>query len=651
MFRILVLILALFPVSVMAQQLLRGDEPEWALPVELPQASADLVAQSTGGVAFLLADDHLHWNGDVQLAFYRVASTVTDRAGLEMAASINQDFDPTSETLTLTRLQVRRGDRVIDLKAQVVPDIFRRERNLDAGIIDGSLTAHLTVPDLRVGDTVDYSFVLERRPLVPGDTLGGVRSLEFSVPVALTRVVVDWPQGKPLYVSPMPDRVDYHLRYVGDIAQHEWLRRDHVPPPEETDTAVGHSTEAVMQFSGFADWGPLSAALSPYYAKDYPLTPEWEAKVAVIKAAYPDDGARAIAALRLVQNEIRYVGLLVGAGGYYARLPQQVIAEGFGDCKGKSLLLRVILHRLGIEAVPALTDIDNGALLRGDLPRLGAFDHMILRATVAGKTYWMDGTGSHEGGTLVTAVTPDYGFALPLTGADQRALEPIITGRESLWSNSTKEAFNFTLAGVFLDVTSRYGGAAANYRRYEYASRPLAEIDQGFVAFYTGRYPGIQPIRPIRIADDLVANVLETHELYMIPAPAMLEGELQKNFVFAAENFAYSLPKVQVGPRQTALDIGIRHISSHEVTIENAPILFTPPDNVRLENPGFTYSFQGKSWGPGRMQMNWAFETRQKVVQPADVAAVIRDARIVGNTTSYSWDLRQSMPENVQSAP
>ena len=46
-------------------------------------------------------------------------------------------------------------------------------------------------------------------------------------------------------------------------------------------------------------------------------------KVDQIAADHATPDARAYAALRLVQDEIRYVSLSVGAGGYFARPPDR----------------------------------------------------------------------------------------------------------------------------------------------------------------------------------------------------------------------------------------------------------------------------------------------------------------------------------------
>src|SRR3546814_20368225 len=77
----------------------------------------------------------------------------------------------------------------------------------------------------------------------------------------------------------------------------------------------------------------------------------------------------------------------------------------------------------GISARPALVSSVFGELLQDRLPTLGAFDHVIVEATIDGTDYWLDGTTAGTHIEDLADVTP-FGFALPLTagGKDLAAL-------------------------------------------------------------------------------------------------------------------------------------------------------------------------------------------------------------------------------------
>jgi transglutaminase-like putative cysteine protease len=537
-------------------------------------------------------------------------------------------------------LAIRRGDQVIDLKGKVAPQVYRRETRLEEGIIDGTLTAVVQVPDLRVGDVLDQATLLERRPMLAAGERGGSAWLEWSTPVVLSRVLVTWPEGVPLELGPLPARVSHSVTGLADgQVRHEWRREGHIPPVAEEGVPYEVIEDALLRFSDTRDWTPLMRALAPHYLADYPLPPDWEEKVATIARDHATPEARAFAALRLVQDELRYVSLSVGAGGYFARLPEEVIASGFGDCKDKSLLLRVILTRLGVKAAVALTDLDAGYGLPEELPMLGAFDHMILRATLNNGPMWMDPTGSHQGGSLRTAAEPDYGYALPLTGSGPAALERMEVTPRGTWAQEVREAYDFTLMGLVLTVETLHLTGAADSARAKWATTPVSQIGREFLDYYQTRYPGLTEAKPPRMSDDRAANRVTVVETYFLPFTALDKNGLREEFVFATEGLVSRFPDPQDRPRRLPMVVGGPWTLTHVVEVTDGPIDFEPPEDVTIANPAFDFSLSGRASEGGNMVLTWTYVPKVHAVPAELVASVLDDVRAVRDATWFSWDL------------
>jgi transglutaminase-like putative cysteine protease len=635
----LVLSFCLAALPLAAQTLTPASDPAWADIAPIPEGDATLRAEVEGGQLFLLSDHQIHWEGELKQSWNRVVAEVTDRAGLEELATIQIDFDPASDTVSLTRLMIHRGDLVIDLKDKVSPQVYRRETRLEEGIIDGTLTAVVQVPDLRVGDVLEQATLLESRPVIGAGERSGSSWLEWSTPVVLSRTSVIWPKDAPLEVGPLPDRVTYTATDLGDgTLRHDWQRKNHIPPIEEEGVPYEVIDDALLRFSDTRDWTPLTAALLPHYAKDYPLPPDWEAKVDQIAADHATPDARAFAALRLVQDEIRYVSLSVGAGGYFARPPAEVIAAGFGDCKDKSLLLRVILTRLGIAAEVALTDLDAGYGLPEELPMLGVFDHMILRATLGGRTVWMDATASHQGGGLDTATQPDYGYALPVTNGPA-ALERMEVTPEGTWAQEVHEAYDFSFMGLFLTVTTQHLTGAADDARARWATTPASQIGREYLEFYQNRYPGLTEAKPPQMTDDRAANRVTVKEHYFLPFMALDQNGLRQDFVFASTGLTDRFPAPQTRPRRLPLAVGGPWTFTHKVTVTDAPIDFIPPEEVAISNPAFDFSLKGTATEGGAMDLTWTYVPKAHAVPADQVAGVLQDIQTVDDSTWFTWDL------------
>ncbi len=149
--------------------------------------------------------------------------------------------------------------------------------------------------------------------------------------------------------------------------------------------------------------------MAPLYAKAevIPASSPLNAEVARIKALSPDPKVRAEAALTLVQDQIRYLALAMNVGGLVPATADETWSRRFGDCKGKTVLLLTLLHALGIEAQPSLVNVQLGDGLDARLPTIEMFNHVIVRATIGGKVYWLDGARRGDR-RLEDIATPPY---------------------------------------------------------------------------------------------------------------------------------------------------------------------------------------------------------------------------------------------------
>src|SRR6185369_15081757 len=67
-------------------------------------------------------------------------------------------------------------------------------------------------------------------------------------------------------------------------------------------------------------------------------------KAAEIAEQYPDKKMQLVAALRFVQDQVRYYGIEIGVNAIKPHTPDFTLRNRFGDCKDKSLLLCTLLN-------------------------------------------------------------------------------------------------------------------------------------------------------------------------------------------------------------------------------------------------------------------------------------------------------------------
>ena len=399
---------------------------DWVKPVTLDLTPSKLAKDAP--TATLQQDYQVRFQPDVTEFYYEFAVKAQTPQGLPAIGSVSLSWDPATQRLIIHKLKVLRGGKEIDYLATGPGFLtLRRETKLEAAILDGTLTATTQLEGLEVGDILDVAYTVEDAdPLMKGHaqahfglTLGPVHHAHIRAlwPASLG---VTW-----LSLSHAPEPV---VHTKGDWTEASLDRVDPVDgtPPKGAPPRFMRGPE--LQFSNFTGWPDVASVLDTEFANaeistaGSPLSEEAKA----IAARTADPKARAEAALTLVQDKIRYVLLALDGGGLKPAAADLTWSRRFADCKGKTVVLLSLLHKLGIEAEPALVSAQAGDGLEQRQPRLiGAFDHVLVRATIDGRVYWLDGTRTGDHG-LDKIRTPPFHWALPIrpSGSELIRLDP-----------------------------------------------------------------------------------------------------------------------------------------------------------------------------------------------------------------------------------
>ena len=92
-----------------------------------------------------------------------------------------------------------------------------------------------------------------------------------------------------------------------------------------------------------------------------------------------------------VSEQVRYVAVEFGIGGYQPHPALDVFRNRYRDCKDKTGLLQALLAAAGIPSYPALLSASRGVTEpAGPMP--GQFNHVITVVPIGGELLWMDPT-------------------------------------------------------------------------------------------------------------------------------------------------------------------------------------------------------------------------------------------------------------------
>jgi hypothetical protein len=261
-------------------------------------------------------------------------------------------------------------------------------------------------------------------------------------------------------------------------------------PPK--DAPPRYQWQRIAEYSDFADWDSVSRHFAPLYLKasTLPATSPLKAEARRIAATSATAFDRAAAALKLVQQDVRYIYVGLNGGNLTPATADETWQRRYGDCKGKTALLLALLRELGVGAEAVIVNssgADDGFDQRLPGPQL--FDHVLVRAHIDGQAYWLDGTLPAVATPAARPVFP-VRWVLPLTiqghGLEKLDWQMARTPNEiTLYDVDTREGFD---KPVKLTSTSIVRGVAGLQQQAQFSTVTPGQMLEAFRQSLTGDF-------------------------------------------------------------------------------------------------------------------------------------------------------------------
>ena len=499
--------------------------PDWVVEVE-PDLSQPLPFQGpiNPGVYFRLVDYQTHV--EKGQAYHRYLTEFLSVAGVHGESEFEIEFDPAYQELTLHTIRRYRDGEWSEI---LDPDSVRitvPEDELGEGLLDGHVSVLVYLEDIRPGDLVDYDYTLTgRNPVFEGffvDTFATewettVQQLQYRLLKSPERKLQWKTHGEALALEKNPASADSPWE--------EWIwKREHIAPRIlENRLPSWFLRFGKVEISEFPDWQSVAEwGARQYEFRDQEIDPEIRDVVDEITRQHSSPEARAIAAIRFVQDSIRYLGIEDGANAFRPVQPNQSFRRRFGDCKDKTVLLGRLLAEMDIESDPVCVHHAWRERITDLLPSPIAFDHVVTRIRLPGDRFlWCDATSSHQGGTAETLAFPRYGRGLVIHPSSTDLIE-LPEPDPSDHRMEIIETFFLGEPGksgepARLEIETIYTGSEADTARYHLESSEPDSLRQVYLDYYLENYPSIESDGPIEPTDDREANRLVIREKYRLP--------------------------------------------------------------------------------------------------------------------------------------
>ncbi|MGK6353447.1 DUF3857 domain-containing protein [Parapedobacter sp. DT-150] len=507
----------LFTGSVFGQPAVsRSPTPSWVEAV-VPNGHRPEAKKISDGYYFKLLDYQQH--AEQQVSYTHIIREIVNESGVQYGVDISVSFSPAYQKLQFHELWViRDGQRTNALNIDKFK-VVAVEQDAASFLYNGDYSAYLVLDDIRVGDQIEYSYsIIGRNPVFEGRFFDDVY-LQGSVPISQLHTSILVSKSRTLEVKTFNGAPAPNIQPIGQLLRYQWQQDMIEAVLYESYAPSWIDTYRHVQLSEYNGWDAVGEWAQRINPIPNALGSSLEVKTNdLLQQSGKDLKKFANAAIRFVQDEIRYTGVEIGEYSHRAHRPEQVFAQRYGDCKDKSLLLVSMLRHAGIEAHLALVNTTLIDKIKEQLPSPSVFNHAIVSFEIDGKPYWTDPTISHQGSDLDNRSMPRYGWALVLETLHSE-LMPV----ESNQSGGIKCEERYTLSAdeealATLVVETIYSGHEADQLRSQLAYSSIWDTEKSYLDYYSKLYPEIEAIDSLHIDDDRALNRITLSERYRIPA-------------------------------------------------------------------------------------------------------------------------------------
>lgn len=480
-----------------------------------------------------------------------IVEQVNDASALGALGQIPLTFAPTYQHMHLHKVAISRDGKTLDRTQLVDIRFLQREAGLESGTYGGAVTAMLLLDDIRVGDTLQLVYSVDGDNPVFDGKYAQVVGWDRSEPVQLRRLWFFYPSTRKIAWRQLGDFDKTPIPV--ETSEHDGMRslkfESHDLPglDAEAYTPSDYLHYRLIEFSEYGSWNEVARWAATLFPPVDALPAEAQEQVDKWRTL-PNKEAQAAAALRWVQDEIRYFSISLGESSHRPHAPEEVLRRRYGDCKDKTYLLITLLRALDIEARPILVDATAPDLPEKILPTSTAFDHVAVQARIEGKLYYLDGTRLGQRGSLhVHSPMLPRGAGLVADDATEalQALDKPIVAEQFATEMDESIVLPELKGEATLSVVTTMHGASAEYMRVGFQQLTAEQQQHALLARYERLYPGVRVLEGPTGEDDVMHNTYTLRAKLALPAPATERaGSWTMHFVPAPVAGTINLPQL-----------------------------------------------------------------------------------------------------------
>ncbi|RZJ53104.1 MAG: hypothetical protein EOO44_09635, partial [Flavobacterium sp.] len=440
--------------------------------------------------------DKIYYTSEKENSEYAcLAYTLNEPSNLERASVVDVVLEE-NENYVIHRISVLRDGVLVDKISDTKIKILDSENQSSGGVLSNNKKINLTIKDLRL-----YDILIMEDSRIKVFTERDFLRKDFS---KFVWVGPDsyWSYGKYkfTFINDREKAVAYKKAFFRDEEgnviepQIKYLQKGEKFIINETDYInFVDSNREISPFIDFAtdsNWTDLSNYITPIYDDIFEKSSLKVFAPSLVEKldAITNKDEQLQFAIEYVQNHINYIFNAYEMNGHKPQEPAITFEDKQGDCKAKSVLLKVILDYLEIDSSIVLVNFNTDFYIKYYLPSLLTFNHVIVKVNYNGEEYFIDATTRDEFGFI-----ENRGYIFFLHYLEVKANQELQHKKPhkfAYYAIDEKSELKVEDNTGKLKLTSKYKGNRANYMRKYFKNTNKREIIDSWnnFFFYTLNY-------------------------------------------------------------------------------------------------------------------------------------------------------------------
>ncbi|PAM92017.1 hypothetical protein B4N84_24695 [Flavobacterium sp. IR1] len=376
--------------------------------VEYIQESDFSRQQTEEGRDYCFFLDKIYYTSDEENSEYAcMAYTLNEPSNLERASATDVVVEE-NETYIIHRISVLREGVLVDKIADTKIKVLDSENQSGGGVLSSNKKINITIKDLRL-----YDVLIMEDSRVKIFTDRDFMRKEFSKFVLISPDSY-WAYGsyKFTFFNNREKTIAYKKTFFRDEEENvlepeiNYLKKGEkfIIDKENYINYVDSNREIspYIDFATDSNWTDLSNYIAPIYEEIFSTASLKDFAPTLVekldKISNKDEQLQF--AIDYVQNNINYIYNANEMNGHKPQEPSLTYENKQGDCKAKSVLLKVVLDYIGVDSAVALVNFNTDYYIKYYLPSLLTFNHVIVKINYKDETYFIDATTRDEFGLI-----------------------------------------------------------------------------------------------------------------------------------------------------------------------------------------------------------------------------------------------------------